>query len=153
MRGRTTNVTMDRSTPIQVTRTEGKDSTHALYVYSSVYSEQQQQLVQTDFVHFGGNQFVGNINLTHPTGRYESSAWFTVSTASDKANPLDSNAECTFIVSSTEEKSSSGFSPGKTKSFFIRLALHIPPKYASSHSNQFNVEFGNFVCKFGKRKY
>lgn len=85
--------------------------------------------------------------FTHPTGRYESSAWFTVRTASDSAKPLDSNDECTFIVSSTDEKSSSGFSPGKTKSFFIRLALHIPPKYASSHSNQFNVEFGNFICQ------
>lgn len=65
---------------------------------------------------------------TYPTGRKESSAWLIVKTESDRANPFDNNAECIWIVFSTDVKSSSGFSPGKVKDFFNKLALHIPPK-------------------------
>lgn len=44
------------------------------------------------------------------------------------ASPLDNNIECSLSVLSIDEKSSNGFSPGSTKSFFNRLALHIPPR-------------------------
>lgn len=64
---------------------------------------------------------------------------------SESASPFDKSAEWSWIVFSTDEKSSNGFSPGNVRLFFSKLALHIPPKYASSDSSQLNVELGSLV--------
>lgn len=90
------------------------------------------------------------------------------------ANPFDSNDEWATMISSMPVKSSPGLSPfarkekyfmfkiidkfigiivpGKNRSFFIRFALHIPPKYANSDSMRVKHEFGNLVCKMFKKK-